>query len=58
MVSTENYIFRNKVVMQNGLPITKPEEVCDALSQHFTNIGVNLSSRIVPSDDYPPLEFL
>ncbi|XP_065557644.1 uncharacterized protein LOC136025545 [Artemia franciscana] len=43
--------------MQNGLPTNKPEEVCDAISQHFANIGVNLSSCTVPSDDDSPLEF-
>ncbi|XP_065568927.1 uncharacterized protein LOC136032585 [Artemia franciscana] len=43
--------------MQNGLPTKEPEEICNAVSKHFANIGVDLSSRIVSSDDDPPLEF-
>ena len=43
--------------MQNGLPTKKPEEICNAVSKHFPNIGVDLSSRIVSSDDDPPLDF-
>ena len=57
MISTENSIIPDEVVMQNGLPTKKPEEICDAVSKHFANIGVDLSSRIVSSDDDPPLEF-
>ena len=42
--------------MQNGLPTKKPEEICDVVSRHFANIGLDLSSRIVSSDDDPPFE--
>ena len=57
VISTENSIFSDEVVMQNGFPTNKPEEVFYALSQHFANTGVNLSSRTVASHDHPPLEF-
>ena len=57
MISTENSIIPDEVVMQNGLPTKKPEEISDAVSKHFANIGLDLSSRIVSSDEDPPLEF-
>jgi len=43
--------------MQNGLPTKKSDDICDAVSKHFANISVDLSSRIVSSGDDPPLEF-
>ena len=57
MISTENSTIPGEVLMQNGLPTRKPEEICNAVSKTFANIGVDLFSRKVSSDDDPPLEF-
>ena len=57
VISTENSIIPDEVVMQNSLPTKKPKEICDAVFKHFANIGVDFSSRIVSSDDDPPLGF-
>ena len=37
--------------------VTQTFWCCHAVSKHFVNIGVDLSSRIVFSDDDPPMEF-
>ncbi|CAH1102156.1 unnamed protein product [Psylliodes chrysocephalus] len=42
---TKNDLIQ-KIVVENGLEVSKPSDIADSFNEYFPNIGVNLASKI------------